>query len=91
MLILGYLYNPGAHPRTKEEITQFVKKRYFEDYDAVGVRLREQIFSGNVAESGGGYVITAKGRYAAEKLMKLSEVYNIKDNFLKETITASQN
>lgn len=87
MLILGYLYNPGAHPRTKEEITQFVRKRYFEDYDAVGIRLREQIFTGNVEERGGGYVITAKGKDTAEKLMKLSDLYNIKDNFLKECIT----
>ena len=84
IIILKYMYDNNGHSKSKDEIKDFVQKKYFDDYDAVGIRLNEQIISGNILKTDQGYIITAKGMDVAESMKFLSNFYNLKNNFLND-------
>ena len=82
VILLGYLDNSRDIPRTEGEITDYTTERYFRRYRAVSVRLDEQIVSGNVKKTDGGYVITEQGKRVAALWRRVSDVYKVKNNFL---------
>ena len=88
IIILGYLYKNQGIPKSKSEIKLQTQYKYFDVYDSVGVRLHEQIASGNIAEVNGRFAITKHGIIMADFLKEISRLYNIKNNFL-ETSTSN--
>jgi hypothetical protein len=82
IIILNYLYKNQNSPKSKRDIEAFTKHKYYEDYDAVGVRLSEQLAAGNVIVTNGNFVITKKGIITANILSRLTFFYNEKNNFL---------
>jgi len=84
VLILSYLYASG--PRSEREITDHVKAKYFDSYGAMKIRLQEQAASGTIDYIDGNYVLTSKGHATVEGLAAFSDLYNLKQNFLREAI-----
>lgn len=83
ILLISYLNIKKGSPQTEDEITKFVFSQYFSENKAISVRLREQIISGNVERKGRGYVLTPKGEVMVQVLSAITDVYNVKENFLK--------
>lgn len=84
IILLKYLYDNTGHNITKAQIDEFIKNKYFNEYDAVGIRLSEQIAAGNVGENGGVYFITPKGIFVANTFLSVSKFYNLNNNFLEK-------
>jgi hypothetical protein len=83
-IILGYLYQNQGTLKSKIDIKNYSQKKYFEDYDAVGVRISEQIQAGNIESINGNYVITKKGILIAKVFKNITYIYKEKNNFLSE-------
>lgn len=81
IIILNYLYKNQGQPLSKSKIKTYTQKKYFEDYDSVGIRLHEQQTAGNVMQVNDGYVITSRGIFVANIFNKIATLYNIKNNF----------
>lgn len=76
IILLDYLYSRNGVPVSKSDIEKYVGEMYFEKYDSIGVRLDEQIKSGNIAESDDGWVITKKGQETARVMSYITKLYN---------------
>ncbi|MBT8530910.1 hypothetical protein G6708_07990 [Polynucleobacter paneuropaeus] len=83
IIILKFMYDNQNNLISKNEIKLFTQKKYFEEYDAIGVRIEEQLKSGNIEEINGKYFITPKGIFVANLMLFISNFYNLKNNFLK--------
>lgn len=82
IVILNYLYKNQGVPKSKKDIESTIKYKYFEEYNAVGVRLSEQLASGNVMFTNGNYLITKKGIAIANLLSEITFFYNERNNLL---------
>jgi hypothetical protein len=83
VLLIGYLEKNNGIPKSEDEITRFIINKYFYDYRAISLRLKEQLSSGNIEKVGDGYVITRRGKALANLLRKISDMYKVNNNFLK--------
>ena len=81
IILLKFLYDSQS-PQTKPVIQNFVEEKYFDKYDAIGVRLQEQVLAGNFAKVDDGYVITPRGRFVFSQMRFISNLFNLKNNFL---------
>ena len=84
IIILGYLYKNHGLSKTKDEIKSHTKTKYFDEYDSVGIRLREQEASGNITQKNGEYIITKRGIFIIELFMNITDLYNIQNNYGNE-------
>lgn len=84
VIILKYLINNSANYKTKEDIKNYVQDKYFNEYDAIGLRLSEQIKAGNIKKVGQEYYITEKGILFAQSFLFISRLYNLENNFLED-------
>ena len=84
VLLVAYLYEHKGSPKTEEEITNFIINKYFYDYKAVSKRLEEQIASGNIQKVNNGYILTKRGEIIVETFGFISDLYNVKNNFIKD-------
>ena len=84
IILLEFLYHSDS-PKTKAVIKDYVEKKYFDKYDAIGIRLEEQVRAGNFSRIGDEYVITPKGRFVANQMRFISSLFNLKNNFLSES------
>ena len=82
IIILNYLYKNQGVPKSKKDIEANTIQKYHKEYNAVNVRLSEQIAAGNVIYINGNYLITKKGIITANLLSKITFFYNVKNNFL---------
>lgn len=82
IIILNYLYKNQGSPKSKKDIEAFTKHKYYDEYDAVGVRLAEQLAAGYVIDANGKFLITKKGIITANLLSRLTIFYNERNNFL---------
>jgi predicted transcriptional regulator len=82
--LVSFLYENKGSPKTKEEITSYVINKYFYEYKAVSMRIREQITSGNIQKVDNGYILTKRGEKIVETLGFISDLYNVKNNFIKD-------
>lgn len=76
IILLDYLYARNGAPVSKSDIENYVSQMYFKNYDSIGVRLNEQIKSGNIAETDDGWVITKKGQETARLMSYITNLYN---------------
>jgi hypothetical protein len=83
VLLIGYLDKNNGIPKSEDEITRFIINKYFYDYKAISLRVKEQTSSGNIKKVGDGYVITEKGKALANILREISDMYKVNNNFLK--------
>ena len=84
IILVSFLYENKGSPKTKEEITSYVINKYFYEYKAVSMRIREQITSGNIQKVDNGYILTKRGEKIVETLGFISDLYNVKNNFIKD-------
>ena len=84
VILVSYLYEHKGSPKTEEEITSFIIKKYFYDYKAVSKRLQEQIASGNIQKVDNGYILTKRGEIIVETFEFITDLYNEKNNFIKD-------
>ena len=84
IILVSYLYEHKGSPKTEEEITSFIIKKYFYDYKAISKRLQEQIASGNIQKVNNGYMLTKRGEIIVETFGFIADLYNVKNNFIKE-------
>ena len=84
IILVSFLYDHKGSPKTEEEITGFVINKYFYDYKAVSKRLEEQIASGNIQKVDNGYILTKRGEIIVETFGFISDLYNVKNNFIKD-------
>lgn len=84
IILVSFLYEHKGSPKTEEEITSFIIKKYFYDYKAVSKRLQEQISSGNIQKVDNGYMLTKRGEIIVETFGFIADLYNVKNNFIKE-------
>ncbi len=82
MIMMGYLLDSTGSYRSKQEITDFAKKTYFVDYDAIGRRLDEQVNAGNIEIKDGQYALTKKGILVTQFFSDIADVYLIKTNLI---------
>jgi hypothetical protein len=69
---------------SKAQLQDFVQDKYFNQYDAIGIRLNEQKNIGNIKEEDGMFFITPKGIFIANSFLFVSNFYKLDNNFLKE-------
>lgn len=84
IILLKYLYDNKGKSKSKNEIQNFVENKYFNTYDAIGLRLSEQMSAGNIQEVQGQFFITPKGIFVADVFLGISKLYNLKNNFLED-------
>ena len=84
IILVSYLYEHKGSPKTEEEITHFIINKYFYDYKAVSKRLQEQIASGNIQKVDNGYILTKRGEIVVEIFEFITDLYNEKNNFIKD-------
>ena len=84
IILVSFLYEQQGSPKTEEEITSFIIKKYFYDYKAVSKRLQEQIASGNIQKVDNGYILTKRGEIIVETFEFITDLYNEKNNFIKD-------
>jgi hypothetical protein len=84
VILVSYLYENKGSPKTEEEITRFIINKYFYDYKAVSKRLQEQITSGNIQKIDNRYILTKRGEIIVETFGFITDLYNVKDNFIKD-------
>jgi energy-coupling factor transporter transmembrane protein EcfT len=84
VIILKYLGNNNGHYKTKKDIINYVQDKYFNEYDAIGLRLSEQLKAGNIKKLGDEYFITEKGIFIIHSFLFISRLYNLENNFLED-------
>jgi len=84
VILLKHLYDSDGEYKTKSEIIIHVHNKYFNQYDAVGLRLSEQLKAGNIEKVGDGYHITPKGIFITKTFLFISRLYNLENNFLED-------
>lgn len=82
VLLIGYLEKNDGVPKTEDDITKFMIEKYFGEYKAVSLRLKEQMALGNIQATKNGYIVTESGKKYMEILKKISDIYKVKNNFL---------
>lgn len=82
MIIMGYLLDSTGSYRTKQEITNFAIQTYFVDYDAISIRLDEQINAGNIEFKDGKFALTAKGIFVTKLFSDIADLYSTKTNLI---------
>lgn len=83
VIMMDYLNNQNTIPVSKTSILEYVNNVYFYEYDAIQKRLEEQIAIGNVIKSDKGYVITKRGELILNIFSKVTDLYNMDQNFAK--------
>jgi len=83
IILLKKLYDSNS-PMSKAQLQDFVQDKYFNQYDAIGIRLNEQKNIGNIKEEDGMFFITPKGIFIANSFLFVSNFYKLDNNFLKE-------
>lgn len=83
IILLKKLHDTNA-PMSKAQLQDFVQDKYFNQYDAIGIRLNEQKNIGNIKEVDGMFFITPKGIFIANSFLFISNFYKLDNNFLKE-------
>jgi hypothetical protein len=83
IIIVGYLLKNTSDPKTKLEIEEFVKKEYFEKYQAIQQRLDEQTRAGNIREINGKYELTPQGVFVVKAFGYITDLYHTDKNFTK--------
>ena len=69
---------------SKDSILEHTNNVYFYEYDAIQKRLEEQIAIGNVIKSDKGYVITKRGELILNIFSKITDLYNMDQNFARK-------
>jgi hypothetical protein len=83
IILLKALYDSNA-PMSKSQLKDFVQDKYFNQYDAIGIRLNEQKNIGNIREINGMFFITPKGIFIANTFLFISNFYKLDNNFLDD-------
>jgi len=91
IIILDYLYKNQGKPLSKGEIKTYTQKKYFEEYDSVGMRLHEQLKAGNITLKNERFLITERGVLVANIFRNISGCYNLNNSFLETTDTPKKN
>ena len=81
---MDYLNSQNAVPVSKDSILEHTNNVYFYEYDAIQKRLEEQIAIGNVIKSDEGYVITKRGELILNIFSKITDLYNMDQNFARK-------
>ncbi len=84
VIIMNYLNSQNSVPVTKDSILEHTNNVYFYEYDAIQKRLEEQIAIGNVIKSDKGYVITKRGEFILNIFSKITDLYNMDQNFARK-------
>jgi hypothetical protein len=84
IIMLGLLYNNPNSQKTEKEITDYVSQKYYIDYKAINIRLKEQVSVGNLKKEGNKYQITEKGLFISKIFKHATSLYNVDNNFLEE-------
>ncbi len=84
VIILKYLRDNDGRYKTKNDILNYVQDKYFNEYDAIGLRLSEQLKAGNIKKVGEEYFITEKGIFITQSFLFISKLYNLENNFLED-------
>ena len=67
---------------TKEDLSSLFDEFYMKRYSAIDRRVHEQLVSGNIEPSDGGYTLTNRGRKFIATSQLIAHVYGIDDRFL---------
>jgi hypothetical protein len=84
IIILNHAYSKSKAGSLRSDFNELIESKYIIEYDAIGVRLKEQLASGNLKEIDGNYYITDKGMFVAEVFSCVSIAFAVKNNFLKD-------
>lgn len=82
MVLMRYLYDQPHEGQSEMEITNHIRKVYFDEYGAVKIRIAEQVDLGNIKKVNQEYYITKKGAKLVDNMGYAASLYNIKNNFL---------
>ena len=91
VIILDYLYKNQGRPLSKGEIKTYAQKKYFDEYDSVGIRLHEQLKAGNITLKNERFLITERGVLVANIFRNISRCYNLNNSFLETMNTPAKN
>ncbi len=84
-MIVGYLYNNKDRGVTNEELNEYIYKLYFLKEKAVNSRIAEQIKIGNVEKIENEYKLTNKGLMLLKFMNSITEMFNTKKNYIKNS------
>lgn len=80
---MGYLYNNKGLAKSEIEIKKYVMNKYYNEYNAISIRLSEQQLAGNIELSDDGYVITDRGLVVMEVMSFVTSLFNVNNDFSK--------
>ncbi|OQC43761.1 MAG: hypothetical protein BWX59_02299 [Bacteroidetes bacterium ADurb.Bin028] len=83
VILMGYLYNNKGLAKSEIEIKKYVMNKYYNEYNAISIRLSEQQLAGNIELSDDGYVITDRGLVVMEVMSFVTSLFNVNNDFSK--------
>lgn len=82
--VIGTL-KESHHPLSEEEIRDRFNQVYVVNQNAVGVRLREQMASGNIyMNENGEYELTKKGVFTSDILLLTTKFFNVNSSYIDQ-------
>lgn len=82
--VLGTL-KKSSHPISEIQIDKSFNEIYVIQEDAVAIRLKEQLASGNVRiDESGNYILTKKGIFVSDVLFYTSKFFNVNTAFIDQ-------
>lgn len=82
--VLGTL-KKSSYPISKIQIDNTFNEIYVIQEDAVGIRLKEQLASGNIRiDESGNYILTKKGIFVTDVLFYTSKFFNVNTAFIDQ-------
>lgn len=82
MIMINYFHINKDRYLDKENVKDYLKKKYFEEYDATKIRLQEQVNLGLIEKKNDSYRITKKGEKFIFISSTITSLYNLDNNFL---------
>ena len=78
---LSYMQeNPGVY--TVDDMEEIFHKTYVCEFQAFDKRFEEQIITGNVEETEGGYVLTNRGEFTVKFFRAVSSLFNTDERLI---------
>ena len=81
IFFIGFM-NKNEKGLTKEEIKDTFYEKYFEEDDAIGRRINEQIITGNLTKINEKYELTDRGKSTYKILFFLGKIFNVNDKYI---------
>jgi hypothetical protein len=89
VFLLAWMEDHRGAPQTKADLRQAFQQIYVEADGAIDRRIVEQLVSGNIAPSGGGYALTERGSRFVAVAREIGLLFSTDQRFLHPTAVAN--